>query len=113
MTPPLVETTSGPIYRIDVFDVPESGRDAFVERVRTIQAMLQPLDGCKQNLVLTQREGAGRFNVVTVVEWASNAAMEVARSGVRERYASEGFDPAAFMSELGVHAELGVFSPLS
>jgi hypothetical protein len=72
--------------------------------------MLEPLDGCKQNLVLTQRDGAGRFNGVTVVEWPSNDAMEVARRLIRERYASEGFDPAAFMSGLGVHAELGVFS---
>ena len=104
--------TAESVYRVDAFDVPDSARDAFIGRVRTIQQMLDPLDGCRQNLVLTQTDGAGRFNVVTVVEWESSAAMESARRIVRERYAAEGFDPAAFMSELGVQAELGVFALL-
>ena len=101
-----------PVYRIDAFDVPNSARDAFLDRVRKIQAILQPLDGCRQNLVLAQSGGPGHFNVVTVVEWDSEAAMASARQAVRERYESEGFDPASFMASLGVQAELGVYSPL-
>jgi Antibiotic biosynthesis monooxygenase len=101
-----------PAYRIDAFDVPSSARDAFLDRARKIQAMLQPLEGCRQNLVLAKSGGPGRFNVVTVVEWDSEAVMAAARRIVLERYEVEGFDPASFMASLGVHAQLGVYSPL-
>jgi hypothetical protein len=100
------------VYRIDAFAVPSSARDAFLDRVRKIQAMLQPLDGCRQNLVLTGSDGPGHFDVVTLVEWESEAAMASARQAVRERYEVEGFDPAVFMASLGVKAELGVYAPL-
>lgn len=105
-------STVEPVYRIDSFAVPASARDAFLGRVRTIQAILEPLDGCRQNLVLERTDEGGRFNIVTVVEWSSKEAMAQARRVVAERYASEGFDPASFMSGLGVDAELGVFAPL-
>jgi hypothetical protein len=101
-----------PVYRIDAFDVPSSARDAFLARVRKVQTMLQALDGCRQNLVLTQSGGPGHFDVVTVVEWESETAMAAARQFVRERYESEGFDPATFMASLGVTGQLGVYSLL-
>jgi heme-degrading monooxygenase HmoA len=114
MTPRTTDRAGAPepVFRVDTFDVPSAARDAFLDRVRKIQTMLQPLDGCRQNLVLTRSSGSEHFNVVTVVEWESEAAMTAARRIVLERYEAEGFDPAAFMASLGVRAQLGVYSPL-
>ena len=47
----------------------------------------------ERNLVLTQSEGPGEFNVVTIVEWASAEAMAQAKATMQAHYASESFDP--------------------
>jgi len=37
--------------------------------------------------------------------------MSAARTWVQRRYAEEGFDSAAFMRQLGVEADLGLYEP--
>jgi len=74
----------------------------------TVLEAKQP--GCKQSLVLTQTEGPGEFNVVTIVEWADAAAMARARTTLQALYAREGFDPPSYMKSLGVRGDLSVYS---
>ena len=83
---------------------------AFMARVHRIDRDLSAMHGCKQNLVLTQTGGPGEFNVVTIVEWASTQAMAEARATMQARYAEEGFEPEAFMQEIGVRADLALYS---
>jgi len=97
------------VYRIDRFNVPANALPAFMERLRITQRALDPLPGCRQNLVLAQPDIAGEFNVITVVEWSDEAHMAAAKAAMQARYASERFDPAAFMQSLGVQADLGVY----
>lgn len=103
--------TRVPVFRIDRFYVPEGAEEAFMRRVQRIQSLIDPLPGCRQNLVLTQSREEGRLRVMTVVEWENAAAMDAARAYVQRQYAQEGFDPPAFMQELGVEAELGLYAP--
>jgi heme-degrading monooxygenase HmoA len=98
-----------PVYRIDRFNVPANALSAFVERLHTTQRALDQLPGCRQNLVLRQPDLAGEFNVMTVVEWTDESHMAAAKATMQARYAQERFDPAAFMQELGVQADLGVY----
>lgn len=100
------------IFRVDKFIVPAAARDAFVERLKTIQALLDGLEGCLQNLVLEQVSGPGTFNFVTIVEWASQEAMENARRIAAAEYARTNFDPQAFMQQLGIAADMGNYSSL-
>lgn len=105
-------TTS--LFRIDRFTVPAAARPAFMARLRHIDALLAAQPGCVRHLVLQQAGDAdtsGAMRVATLVEWAGQEAMERARAAVQARYASEGFDPPAFMRQLGVHAELGTYTP--
>jgi len=99
------------LFRIDRFKVPAAATAAFMDRVHRIQLLLDPQPGCRQNLVLTQVGEDGAMRVITVVEWESAAAMSAARAWVQRRYADEGFDPAAFMRQLGVEADLGLYEP--
>lgn len=99
------------LFRIDRFNVPAAAVDAFMDRVHRIQLLLDPQPGCRQNLVLTQIGEDGAMRVITVVEWESAAAMSTARTWVQRRYAEEGFDSAAFMRQLGVEADLGLYEP--
>ena len=95
------------IFRVDKFIVPEAARDAFVERLKTIQALLDGLEGCLQNLVLEQISGPGTFNFVTIVEWASQEAMENAHTIAAAEYGKTNFNPQEFMQRLGITADMG------
>lgn len=98
------------IYRIDKFIVPPAAMSAFMARARKVQSMLGALPGCGQNLVLTQTGGPGEFNVVTIAEWADERALADAKASMQAHYAQEGFDADAFMKQLGVRADLGVYA---
>lgn len=41
--------------------------------------------------------------------WASAGAAGQAKAVMRQRYAQEGFDPPAFMKQLGVQADFGAY----
>jgi len=98
-----------PVYRIDRFNVPAAAWSAFLERLHLTRQTLDQLPGCRQNLVLTQPDLAGEYNVMTVVEWTDESHMSAAKAVMQARYTEEQFDPAAFMQKLGVQADLGVY----
>lgn len=100
---------SRPVYRIDRFNVPATALSAFMERLQATQRTLDQLPGCRQNLVLRQPDLAGEFNVMTVVEWTDESHMAAAKAAMQASYAQARFDPAAFMQQLGVQADLGVY----
>jgi len=97
------------VFRVDKFAVPRHALPAFIERVCHIDQLLAAMPGCRQNLVLTGAAQGDEVNVVTLVEWASTEAMAAARAAVQARYAEEGFDPSAFMRQLGVRADMGTY----
>jgi heme-degrading monooxygenase HmoA len=101
------------LFRVDKFAVPAASLEAFLARVHSVDRLLARQPGCKQNLVLTQTEGPGEFNVVTIVEWASAQAMAQAKAAMQAHYASEGFDPPTFMKRLGVRGDLSVYEAAS
>jgi heme-degrading monooxygenase HmoA len=104
-------TAAGP-FRVDRFAVPRHALAPFLERVRRSQRLLDEQPGCLQNLVLSRDDGAqAEIDVVTIVEWADDAAMRAAKASVQARYAAEGFDPAAFMRGLGVRADMVSYLP--
>ncbi|SMC29237.1 hypothetical protein SAMN02745857_03710 [Andreprevotia lacus DSM 23236] len=104
---PIVADTA--LFRIDRFIVPAAALAAFSARVHRIDRMVRELPGCKRNLVLTQALENGNVRVLTLVEWADEATLHHAKAQIQQRYAAEGFDPQAFMNELGVEAEFGTY----
>ncbi|MEO7496136.1 MAG: antibiotic biosynthesis monooxygenase [Massilia sp.] len=102
---------AGPVFRVDKFLVPPESLDAFVGQMRHVHTLLDDLPGCRQRRVLTQTAGAGKFNVVTMIEWASAADLARALSVMPARFAKEGFDPKDFVKRLGITADLGIYHP--
>jgi len=102
-------SVSTSLFRVDKFAVPAASLSAFLARVHKVDRVLAMQPGCRQSLVLTQTEGPGEFNVVTIVEWSSAEAMAQAKATMQAHYASEGFDPPAFMKSLGVRGDLSVY----
>ena len=102
-------TTTHSSFRVDRFDVPPAALEPFMERLRTTQRLLGELEGCLQNLVLQGPDRGDSIAVVTIVEWASEHVMAAAKTAMQAHYAREGFEPAAFMRELRVRADMVVY----
>ncbi|MBB5191655.1 hypothetical protein HNQ50_002385 [Silvimonas terrae] len=107
--PDIPAATQGAVFRVDQFVVPNAVLPAFMKQVRRIDALLHEMPGCEQNLVLTRAHDADTTRVLTLVQWQSQTAMVVARDFVQQIYAAEGFAPPAFIQQLGVVADFGVF----
>jgi len=102
--------SSTSLFRIDKFVVPAAVRPAFIAQMQHIQARLRTLPGCLRTSVLDQTGGSGEFNVLTLVEWADQAAVTAATGVVQKMLADEGFDPIAFTRDAGVRADQGFYT---
>lgn len=100
-----------PVYRLDHFVVPAAAMPAFTERLRLTQQALDTMPGCKQNLVLSRIGASGEYDIATLVEWESAEAVAAAKAAMQQRYADSGFDPAQFMRELGIRADMAAYAP--
>ncbi len=102
-----------PFFRIDKFMVPTASRDRFTDQLKQTHDALDALTGCEENMIFEQSEGPGQFNIVTFVKWRDRACYEEARKAAQEHQALSGFDPAAFMADLGVVPDLGNYTCLA
>jgi Antibiotic biosynthesis monooxygenase len=100
------------IYRVDKFVVPNAAREEFLDRVRRTHAFLKAQPGFLQDSVLEQFSGPGEFNVVTIVEWASQGAFENASAVVTARYREMNFNPQETLARLGIKADLANYTRL-
>ncbi|BCL75093.1 hypothetical protein JHS3_08290 [Jeongeupia sp. HS-3] len=103
---------SSSVFRIDRFAVPADALARFVAQLHSIDRLLADMPGCKQHQVLSRADEAEAFNVMTIVEWASEEAMRSAKAVVQQHYAEAGFDPAAFMRELGVRPDFANYKAI-
>ncbi|MBI3432044.1 MAG: antibiotic biosynthesis monooxygenase [Hydrogenophilales bacterium] len=94
------------IFRIDKFVVPQAAREEFLQRVRETHEILCRQPGFVRDALLEQISGPGRFNIVTVVEWESQAAIDAARAAVEAACAATGFNPLETMQRLGIEADM-------
>ncbi|HEX7866673.1 MAG TPA: antibiotic biosynthesis monooxygenase [Variovorax sp.] len=104
-----IASASGPVFRVDKFVVPAESRAEFIAQMKRIQQTLRTWPGCMRAHVLDQTGGSGEFNVVTVVEWASEQAVASATEFVKKKFADEGFDPVAFTRNAGVRPDQGFY----
>ena len=98
------------VYRVDKFVVPVAGRNEFIGRVRRTHEVLRSQPGFLKDFVLEQSAGPGEFNFVTVVEWASQAVIENARSAVMAMHADDNFDPHEMYVRLGIKADVATYT---
>ncbi|HEX5685752.1 MAG TPA: antibiotic biosynthesis monooxygenase [Ideonella sp.] len=98
------------VFRVDKFIVPSASLPAFFARMQEIQQAVRQMPGCRRDLLLQQSGGAGEFNVVRIIEWASTEAIEAALATMQRRFKEEGFDPTAFfVKQLGAKTDFGLY----
>jgi hypothetical protein len=109
-TDELTAELAAAVFRVDKFIVPSASLPAFMARMKEIQQMVRALPGCRRDLLLQQTGGAGEFNVVRLIEWASTEAVTSALATMRQRFKDEGFDPTAFfVKQLGAKTDFGLY----
>ena len=97
------------VYRVDKFIVPEDALAEFLLRVRETQTFLRQQPGFIGAVILQQSEGPGKFNVVTFVEWHSEAEVADVRAAVAAFHRERGFEPQELLTRLGITADIGFY----
>jgi heme-degrading monooxygenase HmoA len=100
------------VYRVDKFVVPGLAREEFLERARRTHALLKTQPGFLQDLILEQSSGPGEFNFVTIVEWASQEAVENARAAVVTLHREMNFTPQEVFARLDIKADIANYKRL-
>ena len=100
------------IYRVDKFAVPSGARQEFLDKARRTHSLLQAQPGFVQDFILEQSSGPGEFNFVTLVEWASQEALENARQAVQKLHAEMKFNPQETIARLGIKADIANYTRL-
>src|ERR1700731_1106352 len=100
------------IYRVDKFIVPSGAREEFIEKARRTHALLKTQPGFLQDFVLEQSSGPGEFNFVTMVEWASQEAVENARAAVATLHREMKFIPQEVFASLDIKADIANYKRL-
>jgi heme-degrading monooxygenase HmoA len=101
-----------PVFRVDVFNVPQQARRRFLEAVEETHRLLRSIPGLIEEHILERPGGPGASNIVTIAMWKDEATVRHARSVVGEWRNRTGFNPQTLMRELGVEAAIGEFRPV-
>jgi heme-degrading monooxygenase HmoA len=99
-------------YRVDKFVVPAQAREEFLKAAAEAHALLQAQEGFVRGYILDQQSGPGTFNVVTFVEWESQAVVERVSAFVTQLYREKGYDPAERLRRLGITQDVGIYVAL-
>jgi heme-degrading monooxygenase HmoA len=100
------------IYRVDKFAVPAAAREEFLDKVRRTHALLRAQPGFLQDFVLEQSSGPGEFNLVTIVEWATQESVENARAAVASLHRGMNFDAKELFARTGIRADIANYTRL-
>ncbi|PWK63299.1 antibiotic biosynthesis monooxygenase family protein [Aminobacter sp. AP02] len=94
------------IYRVDRFTVPDGARVEFLGRVRQTHELLRQQPGFLQDMLLEQTSEPGALNIITIVEWESEAAIAPAKARVQAMHAQANFNPQELIARLGIKADI-------
>ncbi|CAI2933059.1 antibiotic biosynthesis monooxygenase family protein [Aminobacter niigataensis] len=97
------------IYRVDRFTVPDGARAEFLDKVRQTHELLRVQPGFLQDMVLEQPSMPGEHNVITIVEWESEAAIASAKAKVQSMHAQANFNPQELIARLGIKADIASY----
>lgn len=108
----LTNTVQDRVYKLDKFIVPLAAKAEFMEVVRVINQSLRKQEGFIQDFLLERLTESGELQIVTMVEWADQAAIEKARAAAMILHQEIGFNPQEFLARTGIKADMGNYKPI-
>lgn len=103
---------NGSVFRVDKFVVPVEARQEILTKVRMTHELLRQQQGFVQDFLLEQFSGPGEFNLVTIVEWESQAAVDKVVRIVNAAHERVAFNPQETIARLGVKADIANYQRL-
>ncbi|MDX8456647.1 antibiotic biosynthesis monooxygenase [Mesorhizobium sp. VK9D] len=97
---------NGSAFRLDKFVVPAAARDEIIGKVFMTHQLLRQQEGFVQDFLLEQVSGPGEFNIVTMVEWESQAAVDKVVPIVKAAHERIAFSAQETIARLGVKADI-------
>ena len=94
------------VFRVDKFVVPAEAREEILSKVRATHELLRLQQGFVRDFVLEQFPGPGEFNLVTIVEWQNQAAVDRVVPIVKAAHERIAFNPQETIARLGVRADI-------
>jgi hypothetical protein len=101
-----------PVFRVDIFNVPQRARRRFLEAVEETHRVLRSIPGLIEDHIIERPAGPGASNIVTIAMWKDEDTVRHARGVVGAWHNRTGFNPQTLMRELGVEAAIGEFRPV-
>ncbi|MER8379763.1 antibiotic biosynthesis monooxygenase [Mesorhizobium sp. M1399] len=98
--------SGGSLFRVDKFVVPANAREEILAKVRMTHELLRQQQGFIQDFLLEQFSGPGEFNLVTIVEWEGQAAVDKVVPIIKAAHERIGFNPQETIARLGVRADI-------
>ena len=86
--------------------MPAEARDEILSRVIMTHELLRRQEGFVQDFLLEQFSGPGEFNIVTMVEWESQEAVDKVVPIVKAAHESITFSAQETIARLGVKADI-------
>ncbi|MER9234837.1 antibiotic biosynthesis monooxygenase [Mesorhizobium sp. M0622] len=96
----------GSVFRVDKFVVPANAREEILAKVRITHELLRRQQGFVQDFLLEQFSGPGEVNLVTIVEWEGQAAVDKVVPIIKTAHERMGFNPQETLARLGVKADI-------
>jgi heme-degrading monooxygenase HmoA len=101
------------VFRIDRFVVPAAAEVEFLSTVAETNTVFDGMDGCLQRHVLGQERASAENTYITIVEWASFAAIQKAREAATAKHKQMNLNPQEMFQRLQIKAELGNYAPVA
>ncbi len=103
--PTKIVNTENFVYRVDKFIVPEGGKAEFLQAVKKTHLLLRNLLGFRQDFILEQTSGSGKYNFVTIVEWENTNYLQKAINEIKSIQERENFHPSEIMNKHGIKGD--------
>ena len=99
------------VIRINRFSVPANARHDFMALVAKTHDVIRAQPGFVDDMILEQRSGPDAFNLVTILQFEGEHALQPAITAVAQADAQAGIDRRALSREWGVETEIAFYHP--
>jgi heme-degrading monooxygenase HmoA len=94
---------------IDRIIVPETAKQAFIERMNINRNFIKQLPGFIEDAAYEHGDGQGNLVYVTIAVWQNEDALKNAKEAVQAEYKKENFNMPEMLKRLNITIDRGIY----